>query len=205
MSKKVLDIKKTFFEYFLSSKMGRGVLAVTGGSGGKPIFDPESVKKKFFLMSGTFCSTFFLTFLLWSFYYCHQSIGLDSSWGTRAPPWAPFLLISNDFSYQQKFSDLYRRTSGDLNDVLIDPAEDWSQVWWSRDHFPSRELIIIRFPRPNFEIAARGQPAADPDFQKIDKKKMIWTHHPIQFFAYNSILQSKSAQNQPRTRFWRFF
>ena len=49
MSKKkdqtnVLDIKKTLFEHFLSSKMGRGVLAVVGGSGGKPMFDPKSVQ-----------------------------------------------------------------------------------------------------------------------------------------------------------------
>ena len=46
--KNVPDIKKTFFEHILSSKMGRGVLAVTGGSGGKPIFDPKSVEKMFF-------------------------------------------------------------------------------------------------------------------------------------------------------------
>ena len=34
-----------FFDHFLSSKMGRGVLAVAGGSGGKPIFDPKIFQK----------------------------------------------------------------------------------------------------------------------------------------------------------------
>ena len=36
-------LKQIFFEYFLPSKMGRVVLAVRGGAGGKPIFDPKSV------------------------------------------------------------------------------------------------------------------------------------------------------------------
>ena len=40
--------------------------------------------------------------------------------------------------------------SGDLDGVLIDPAEDWSQARWSRDHFPSRELIFIQ--DPTFEL-----------------------------------------------------
>ena len=60
------------------------------------------------------------------------------------------------------------RSSGDLNNVLIDPAEDWPQVRWSRDHFPSRELIFDRFPRPNFEIAARGRPTTS--FQLLTSK-----------------------------------
>ena len=51
-------------------------------------------------------------------------------------------------------ANFWHRSSGDSNEVLIDPAEDWSQVWWSRDHFPSRELIFNRFPITNFEIAA---------------------------------------------------
>ena len=93
------------------------------------------------------------------------------------------------------------RSSGDLNDILIDPAEDWSQVLWSRDHFPTRELIFNRFPRPNFEIAARGWPAANLDFDrksgfsKIDKK-LIWTHQLMQVFMQNTDLDSKSAQNR---------
>ena len=41
-------LSKTFFEHFLSSKMGRGVLAVAGGSGGPPIFDPKIVQQMFF-------------------------------------------------------------------------------------------------------------------------------------------------------------
>ena len=45
-------LKKTFFEHVLSSKMGRGVLAVAGGSGGQLIFDPKNVQKMF-LMSRT--------------------------------------------------------------------------------------------------------------------------------------------------------
>ena len=61
------------------------------------------------------------------------------------------------------------RSSGDLNDVLIDPAEDWSLSRWSRDHFRSRELTFNGFPRLNFEIAAR-RPAANPDFLKLIKK-----------------------------------
>ena len=98
----------------------------------------------------------------------------------------------------------WHRNSGDLNDVSIDPAEDWSQVRWSRDHFLSRKLIFSRVPRPNFEIASRGGLVRYLDFQEL-MKKLIWTHHPIQFFASNSNLQSKSAQNRPRTWFWPIF
>ena len=59
----VLDIKKTFFEHFLSSKMGRGILAVAGGSGGPPIFDPKSVQIMFLNVWDIFL-TFLLTYLL---------------------------------------------------------------------------------------------------------------------------------------------
>ena len=79
-------------------------------------------------------------------------------------------------------TNFWHRSSGDLKDVLFDPAEDWSQAKWSRDHFQSRELVFNLFLKPNFEIAARGQPAGNPDFHKIDKKP-IWTHHPTQFFT----------------------
>ena len=58
-------------------------------------------------------------------------------------------------SYMTNF---WHRSSGDLSDVLIDPAEDWSLSWWSRDHFRSRELTFNGFPRLNFEIAASGRP-----------------------------------------------
>ena len=107
-------------------------------------------------------------------------------------------------------ASFWHRNSGDLNDALIDPAEDWSQVQWSRDHFPSRELIFNRFPRPNFEIAAVGRSAGswpasqESRFSKIHKR-LIWTYQPIQFFMQNTDLDSKSAQNQPRTRFWPIF
>ena len=86
--------------------------------------------------------------------------------------------------YNSIYGKKWHRSSGDLNDVLIDPAEDWSQVQWSRDHSPSRELIsnrffmgfeiktilqknwtnvsreltFNRFPRLNFEIGASGWP-----------------------------------------------
>ena len=104
-------------------------------------------------------------------------------------------------------TNFWHRSSGDLNDVLIDPAEDWSQVWWSRDHFPSRELIFNRFPRPNFEIAAVGRSAGswpaswESGFSK-NHKKLIWTYQPVQFFLQNTVLDSKLAQNRPRTPFW---
>ena len=57
-----------------------------------------------------------------------------------------------------QLSKFWHRSSGDLNDVLIDPAEDWSLSRWSRDHFRSRELTFDGFPRLNFEIAASGRP-----------------------------------------------
>ena len=57
-----------------------------------------------------------------------------------------------------KLPKFWHRSSGDLNDVLIDPAEDWSLSRWSRDHFRSRELTFDGFPRLNFEIAASGRP-----------------------------------------------
>ena len=47
-------LKKKKFEHCLSSKMGRGVLAVAGGSGGPPIFDPKSVQNMFFSCPGHF-------------------------------------------------------------------------------------------------------------------------------------------------------
>ena len=107
-------------------------------------------------------------------------------------------------------ANFWHRSSGDLNDVLIDPAEDWSQVRWSRDHFPSRELIFDRFPRRNFEIVAVGRSAGswpaswESGFSKIHKR-LIWTYHPVQFFMHNTDLDSKSAQNRPRTRVWPIF
>ena len=101
-------------------------------------------------------------------------------------------------------------SSGDLNDVLIDPAEDWSQALWSRDHFQTRELVFNRFPRQQFEIAAAGQStriwlaSRESGFSKVHKK-LIWTYHPIQFFLQNTVLDSESGQNQPKTRFWPIF
>ena len=41
-------------------------------------------------------------------------------------------------------------------------------------------------------------------FSKIHKN-LIWTYHTMQFFMQNSGLDSKSAQNRPRTRFWPIF
>ena len=57
-------LKKTFFEHVLSSKMGRGVLAVAGGSGGPPIFDPKIVQKMFFQCPGHFFDIFIDFFIM---------------------------------------------------------------------------------------------------------------------------------------------
>ena len=48
MSKQMSWTLRKIIEHVLSSKMGRGVLAVAGGSGGKPMFDPKSVQKMYF-------------------------------------------------------------------------------------------------------------------------------------------------------------
>ena len=90
-----------------------------------------------------------------------------SHWGDRQLN--PGLISSKPYhiiiSYMANF---WHRSSDDLNDVSIDPAEDWSQVLWSRDHFPSREIIFNWFPRHNFEIAARGQPTTT--FNRLTSK-----------------------------------
>ena len=59
-------LTKTFFEYFLSSKMGRGALAVAGGSGGQPIFDPKSDPKIIFQCPGYFFDIFIIIILITS-------------------------------------------------------------------------------------------------------------------------------------------
>ena len=66
--------------------------------------------------------------------------------------------------------------------------EDWSLSLWSRDHFRTRELTFDRFPIPNFEIAAVGQPAEIPVFQKFFKKN--WSE-PITLYSFSC-----------RIRFW---
>ena len=77
-------------------------------------------------------------------------------------------------------ANFWHRSSGDLNDVLIDPAEDWSQAKSFRDHFRSRELLFNLFLKLNFEIAARGRAGPAGRKSKFSKivKKPIWTHHP---------------------------
>ena len=49
---------KPFLIHFLSSNMGWGVPAVTGGSGGKPNFDPKSVQNCFLFDFHYMCLTF---------------------------------------------------------------------------------------------------------------------------------------------------
>ena len=124
--------------------------------------------------------------------------------------WCRKVLQYQNHPFDNTFAGRYHRSSGDLNDVLIDPAEDWSQVQWSRDHFPSRELIFKGFPRPNFEIAARGQPAANPDFRKLiknlDLQKLIknWSE-PITLYSFSRRIRIWSPNRppkKPRTQFW---
>ena len=45
--KHFLDINTTFLNAFCHQKWAEGVLAVTGGSGRKAIFDPKNVQKMF--------------------------------------------------------------------------------------------------------------------------------------------------------------
>ena len=104
-------------------------------------------------------------------------------------------------------TSFWHRNSGDLNEVLIDPAEDWSQAQWSRDHFPSRELIFKWFPRPNFEIAARGWPAGTPDFQRLIKKELNPSSYTVFYIEFESAVQigPKPTQDPIFTIFLNFF
>ena len=44
-----------------------------------------------------------------------------------------------------------------LNIFLIDPGQDLPKGLRSRDHFQPPYIVFRIFPRPNFEIAARGR------------------------------------------------
>ena len=99
-------------------------------------------------------------------------------------------LWKNRFRPEKYAHPSYHRSSGssgDFNDVLIDPAEDWSQALWSRDHFQTRELVFNRFPKHNFEIAAVGRSARswpasrESGFQKFIKN---WSE-PITLYTFS--------------------
>ena len=44
-----------------------------------------------------------------------------------------------------------------LNTFFIDPGQDLPKGLWSRDPFQPPYIVFRIFPRPNFEIAARGR------------------------------------------------
>ena len=64
-----------------------------------------------------------------------------------------FLLIFLTF-FKNPF---FYKCKSDLNTFFFNPGQDWSQVRWSRDHFLPSHIVFRFFPRPNFEIAARGR------------------------------------------------
>ena len=101
-----------------------------------------------------------------------------------------------------QLSKFWHRSLGDLNDVLIDPMEDWSLSRWSRDNFRSRELTFDGFPRLNFEIAASGRPriqiqkvfsAQNPKNVFLSKSQLskVWPHNSACFFTLISNFTTK--------------
>ena len=68
-----------------------------------------------------------------------------------------FFLILSFIIYFFFKNPFFYKSKCDLNTFFFNPGQDWSKVRWSRDHFRPPYIVFIFFPRPNFEIAARGR------------------------------------------------